>query len=123
MLVREELTAFLGHSSERFDLIVAADVLIYFGDLTWVLALAAAALRPGGLLVFSTELLKGDGYRILSTGRFAHSPGYVQTAAAPGLKQELCTETTLRLDTSARVAGYLFAFRRTRGSPPQPASS
>ncbi len=123
VLVRDELTAFLGQSSERFDLIVAADVLIYFGDLTCVLALAAAALRPGGLLVFSTELLKGDGYRILSTGRFAHSPGYVQTAAAPGLKQELCAETTLRLDTSARVAGYLFAFRRTRSSPPQPASS
>ncbi|HXN32537.1 MAG TPA: methyltransferase domain-containing protein [Polyangiaceae bacterium] len=111
-LFREELTTFLGHSPERFDLIVAADVLIYFGDLTEVLALAAAAIRPGGHLVFSTELLRGDGYRILPTGRFAHSPGYVQAAAAPRFAQERCVETTLRLDTSVRVPGHLFAFRR-----------
>jgi len=111
-LVREELTTFLGRSPAEFDLVVAADVLIYFGDLTEVLALAAAAMRPGGLLVFSTELLRGDGYRLRPTGRFAHSPGYVQAAAAPCFVQERCVETTLRLDTSARVPGTLFALRR-----------
>lgn len=112
VLVREELIAFLERSAARFDLIVAADVFIYFGDLTEFLAAASAALRPSGLLVFSTELLKGGGYRILSTGRFAHAREYVQAAAAPHFVQEFCSDTTLRLDTSARVAGNLFAFRR-----------
>jgi len=112
-LVREELTVFLGRAAARFDLVVAADVLIYFGDLSAFFALAANALRPGGLLAFSTELLKGDGYRILSTGRFAHAPRYVESTAAPYFVREVLTETTLRLDTSVRVAGNLFVFRRT----------
>lgn len=113
-LVREELTAFLARNPGRFDLIVAADVLIYFGELARLFALAASAIRPGGLLVFSTELLRGEGYVMRPTGRFAHAPGYVQAAAAPAFLREVCAETTLRLDTHARVPGHLFAFRRTR---------
>ena len=38
------------------DLLVAADVLIYLRDLADLFSAAAAALRPGGLFVFSTEL-------------------------------------------------------------------
>lgn len=112
-LVREELTVFLGRATARFELVVAADVLIYFGELAPFFALAANALRPGGLLAFSTELLKGEGYRILSTGRFAHASAYVESTAAPYFVREVLTETTLRLDTSLRVAGNLFALRRT----------
>ena len=32
-LVESELTEFLAHSSKAFDVIVAADTLVYFGDL------------------------------------------------------------------------------------------
>ena len=38
------------------DLIVAADVLLYMRDLTDLFVEVAAALRPGGLFAFSTEL-------------------------------------------------------------------
>ena len=41
------------------DLIVAADVLIYFGDLAPFMAAAHAALAPGGLLMATTETLRG----------------------------------------------------------------
>ena len=39
----------------RFDAIVAADVLLYFGELAPLLAAAAAALRPAGIFAFSIE--------------------------------------------------------------------
>jgi predicted TPR repeat methyltransferase len=112
VLVREELTAFLGDRRAAFDLLFAADVMIYFGDLRSLFAVAAAAIRPGGLLTFSTELLRGGDYRILPAGRFAHSPEYVRAAAGPRFAQEVCIETTLRLETDGRVPGHLFALRR-----------
>ncbi len=52
-LVCEELAAFLRRSAGQFDLIVAADLMIYFGDLEPLFNAAAAALRSGGLFAFS----------------------------------------------------------------------
>ena len=40
-----------------FDVIVSADTLVYFGALEEVVAAAAKALRPGGVLVFTVEEL------------------------------------------------------------------
>src|SRR6266567_7697824 len=54
-LIKVELTDYLRDNSEAFDLIVSADALVYFGDLTGVIAGFARALRPNGLLVFTLE--------------------------------------------------------------------
>jgi predicted TPR repeat methyltransferase len=121
-LVRDELTAFLARSAGSFDLIVAADVLIYFGDLARIFGVAAIAMRHGGLLAVSTELLAEpshgpSGYRVLPSGRFAHHPAYVVAAAGPAFIPELCVQTTLRLDADQRVAGSLFLFRRMHARP------
>src|ERR1700730_12972755 len=51
----EELTAYAARCGERFDVIAAADVFCYFGDLRAPLSLVARLLRPGGWLVFSLE--------------------------------------------------------------------
>jgi predicted TPR repeat methyltransferase len=54
-VTRAELTAYLRDHHEAFDLIVSADTLVYFGDLTGVVAAATQALRPEGLFVFTLE--------------------------------------------------------------------
>ena len=45
-LVKEELTTYLLASHERFDVVVSADTLIYFGTLDQAVSAAAGALRP-----------------------------------------------------------------------------
>jgi predicted TPR repeat methyltransferase/Flp pilus assembly protein TadD len=111
-LVCEEISAFLSRSRGCFDLLVAADVLIYFGDLVPVLSAAACALRPGGLLAFSTELSTSADHRLQPSGRFAHTPAYVRSASGKSFAEHACVETTIRLEATERVRGNLFVFRR-----------
>ena len=108
----EELTSFLDHSVAQFDLVVATDVFIYFGDLAPVMAEAAKAIRPGGLLAFSTENGSSSGYRLLPSGRFAHASAYIQFLAKEQFVCELCAETTIRLEANQRLGGSLFLLRR-----------
>lgn len=65
-----------------FDLVMAADVFIYIGDLEEVFAGVRRVLRPGGLFAFSVEACAEDSYRLLETGRYAQSPGYIAALAA-----------------------------------------
>ena len=111
-LVCEDIVKFLGHSQRAFDLIVAADVLIYFGDLAPLMASAAYALRQGGLFAFSTESHDGDGFQLLPSGRFSQAPDYVQRSACPEFSLVTSMPTTIRLEATQRVPGRLFLFRR-----------
>ncbi|MDQ3831821.1 MAG: tetratricopeptide repeat protein, partial [Candidatus Tectomicrobia bacterium] len=54
-LVVDELTVYLSQHRAAFDLVVSADTLCYFGDLTAVVSAAAASLRPTGRLGFTLE--------------------------------------------------------------------
>ncbi|MDX1655401.1 MAG: tetratricopeptide repeat protein, partial [Candidatus Competibacteraceae bacterium] len=59
-LEEAELTAFIAADPARWDAIVSADTLCYFGALEEVIAAAASALRPGGLLIFTVERAEED---------------------------------------------------------------
>jgi predicted TPR repeat methyltransferase len=111
-LVCEELTAFLNRSPGLFDLVVAADVIIYIGDLVPIFAAAATAIRAGGLFAFSTELWAGEKYRLQPSGRFSHPPGYVRSAAGSAFVENVCVETMIRLEAGMPTRGNLFVFQR-----------
>jgi predicted TPR repeat methyltransferase len=111
-LICEDLTAYLQRSQARFDLVVAADVMIYLGDLTSFFAAAGYALRSGGLLAFSTEVLAEGAYQLLPSGRFAHSEAYIRSLATAGFEEQAFLTTTIRWEADARVPGQVFVFRR-----------
>ena len=64
-----------------FDLIVAADSLVYVGDLAPLFAALGTALTADGLFAFSVETFEGDGFSLEPTMRFAHGRSYVETHA------------------------------------------
>jgi predicted TPR repeat methyltransferase len=78
-----EVLDHLGAVAAGYDLIVAADLVIYFGDLAPLLQAAHRALAPGGLLALSAETVPGQGWALLPSGRFAHSEAYLDSLAAP----------------------------------------
>jgi predicted TPR repeat methyltransferase len=110
-LVKGELTEYLQDNREAFDLIVSADTLVYFGGLEDVLAAAAGALRPDGLLIFTLEhAVGGDAtldYRLELHGRYSHSRGYVERLlTGAGLVPEIA-QAELRMESGAPVAGLV----------------
>lgn len=108
-LVRSEAVDFLKQHPASFDLIVAADVLIYFGDLTALFAAAAEALVPGGLLAVSTELGE-TGWKLLPTARYAHGDDYI--ASARGFQIVARHEIALRRETTSMTVGCLYVLER-----------
>nr|WP_246500831.1 tetratricopeptide repeat protein [Azospirillum rugosum] len=108
-LAEAELGAFLSAHPGAFDLIVAADVLCYFGALDTVLAQAAAALRPGGRLAFTVERLDAaQPHRVSPHGRYAHAEGYVRGCLdAAGLSMARLSRDTLRFESGEPVDGLV----------------
>jgi len=109
-LAVSELTAFLDRHRERFDMVVAADVVIYFGDLAPLLAAARHALRPGGILAFSVETIAEDaaGFVIRPSGHYKHTPRYVtDTVGRAGLTLRRAVVNSLRLEEGQKAEGLM----------------
>jgi len=63
------------------DLIVAADTLVYLGDLEPLIKNCHYALKPGGLLAFTVEQTEVAPYLLQKTARFAHDQKYIEELA------------------------------------------
>ena len=78
-----EIGAFVGGSPESaFDLVLAADVFIYSGDIGAIYEGVARCLRDGGLFAFSVESCTGEDWKLLRAGRYAQSNDYLRRLAA-----------------------------------------
>lgn len=99
-LTRAEIAAYLNDRPGRFDLLIAADVLIYVGDSASLFEAAARALKPGGYFTFTTERLEdGDGLRLKLNGRYGHSRTYIEGLARDhGLTIAACDHISVRLE-------------------------
>jgi predicted TPR repeat methyltransferase len=103
-LVKSEAVTYLEATPSRFDLVFAADSLIYFGDLDPLLRAAASAMVHGGLFVFSVEVAAGDSFTLQPSGRFAHSLGYLKATATDFVILET-VESAIRLEAGRPVSG------------------
>ncbi len=108
-----ELVAHLQDNPRHFDVLICADTLCYFGELQQALTAAAAALKPGGHLVFTVEgstAADGAPYSLQPHGRYAHHRGYVKRLLAQvGLRELTLREEQLRMEGGQPVMGWLVA--------------
>ena len=110
-----DLLTFLDGEMRRFPLILAGDVLCYFGSLTPLLHAVQPRLTPGGRFVFTVECLAPgeEAVRLGRMGRYAHSKAHVTAAASDaGLEIVSLNEETLRLDGSVPVHGFVAVLER-----------
>ncbi|EFH09444.1 MFS transporter [Teichococcus cervicalis] len=108
-----DLLDFLPTRAASYDLIAAADVLNYLGDLGPALAAIATALRPGGLAAFSVETGDVSPYALGEGLRYRHALPHLRgLCAAAGLGLLAGQESVLRQERGHDVAGALLLLRR-----------
>ncbi len=110
-LIKAEALAFLETCGRRYDLIFAADVLIYFGAMDALFEQVRAGLMPGGLFAFSVETATEGTYTVLPSGRFAHNPAYIEHLAR-GFTVVAWEPGVVRLEAQRPVAGLFVVLRR-----------
>jgi predicted TPR repeat methyltransferase len=113
-LVQDELLRYLdAQPASGVDLVLALDVFIYVGALERVVPEIARVLRPGGRVLFSVETVEGSGFSLAPSGRFQHSPAYVEaTACANGLQLTAMRDFDVREELGRGIAARMFLFEK-----------
>lgn len=95
-----------------FDLIVAADVLVYLGDLTKLFAAVRGRLKPGGLWLFTTEKSDAADFGLGEKRRYRHSEAYLRALAEThGFDVASLVECVTRYEAGVAVPSWAAAFR------------
>lgn len=127
-----EILEYLNNTvSSPFNFIIAADVLVYFGDLSALFKGVVRHLVWGGYFSFTIEMTEPDqmnsemkhemknettdkqDFCLQTTGRFAHSAAYIQTLAKDNDMQiELMEKVILRKNAEVDISGGLYILKR-----------
>jgi predicted TPR repeat methyltransferase len=123
-LRESDIVAYLTAHLRRWPLIVAADVLCYFGALDTLLGLVRQRLEPNGWFIFSVEQMLRDHDGVVSSdgnwalqrqGRYAHADHYVYEAVcAAGFRVIRMDRPIIRQEAGTDVPGLLLTIERTR---------
>lgn len=114
---RDLLTHLRRQQPSSFDLLIAADVLVYVHPLEPVFREVRRVLEPGGYFLFSVEAVlpeeAEEGFLERDSERFAHSRPYLCGLAA-GFEL-ICVEgVALRLEDGMPLAGDVYVFCRAK---------
>lgn len=108
-LHKAEINEFLKEREGEFDLLAAADSLIYSGDLKDFFENSRRALKKDGFSVFSLESVPGMAYELGESGRYRHSEEYVRKVATEfSFNIKVAERTKLRKEFGNWVEGIIF---------------
>lgn len=96
---------------QNLNLIIAADVFSYIGDLSEIFKVATQQLSDDGLFIFTIEAYAGQqNYCLQKTARYAHNLNYIkELAAANHFIIKSADSVVLRYNKKQPVHGYLIA--------------
>ena len=112
-LTAGEISTHLMGLPHQYDVLIAGDVLAYFGRLSGLFRGVARAAREGALFAFSVESQRRSGYRLTPSGRYTHGRRYItRLAAAAGLREVSVTREQLRYEYGEPVMGDIWVFEK-----------
>lgn len=118
------IVEFLADQTAAYDLILAADVFVYIGDLSETFFQVSKALAPAGLFAFSVEANSGDSWMLGPTRRYSHGLPYLkQLAAAHNLAEKTVRPVVLRVDNGEDVHGLVVVLEKNSSNVEIPAPS
>jgi predicted TPR repeat methyltransferase len=112
-LIVGDIEAAAADSGARYDLVLAADTLVYLGDLGPVLAATARHLQPQGFFLFTVEKKEGEGFELGPKRRWRHSQAYLRgQALLAGFDVAGLVACAPRHEANLPVEGFAAAFAR-----------
>ena len=112
-LVLADAEEFLAGHPAAFHLVLAGDVLVYFGELEALIAAAHSALLPQGYFAFNVEINPREDFALTPSGRFTHHQSYLKKLADQlGFEVVIMAPDALRRQQDQSVQGYLCLWRR-----------
>ena len=105
----DDMTAALERQPDASaDLVLAADAMVYVGELAGVLEQVERMLAPGGLVAFTVETHDGDGVIMGNGLRYAHSADYIRgVLASAGLALMSLEPASARTEDQVPVRGLV----------------
>jgi predicted O-linked N-acetylglucosamine transferase (SPINDLY family)/SAM-dependent methyltransferase len=125
------LEALQSEPAASFDVVLAADVLVYVGRLESIVAEVRRVLRPDGIFAFSVEQPESRSqsgtsgphdYEVSVTGRYAHSIDYLQRLSTSvhftiGRQVECSLRTEQGRPVAGMIAAWIASPQPTAGKP------
>lgn len=72
-----DIDHFINNTTSKYDLVIAADVFIYVGNIRLLVKDIYDTMNFDGYFIFSIELSDSDDYFLQNTGRYAHSESHI----------------------------------------------
>jgi predicted TPR repeat methyltransferase len=113
-----DLMQYLSDNTETFDLVLATDVLVYFGNLRPLFQAVHGNTAIGAYFLFSLEAGETEDFVLRTTGRYAHARDYIHRLAGEAGFRVACDEdTVIRMENGQPIPGINFILQK---SPPSP---
>ena len=108
-----EIAAWLAELGRQYDLILAADTVVYLGDLAPLFSAVRNRLDEGGSFLFTAESKQGDGFELGPKRRWRHSESYLRAQAeGAGLRIAGLMPCVPRTEAGEPVAGWAVAMTK-----------
>jgi predicted TPR repeat methyltransferase len=108
-----DLETALSAPGPAYDLILAADTLVYLGNLETVFGAAHARLAPDGFFLFTVEKAAGERFELGPKRRWRHGEGYLRDLAGrAGFQVAGFVAATPRHEAGHPVDGFAVALGR-----------
>lgn len=114
-LICQDIIEHLECQKSSYDLIVAADVFTYIGDMEKLFSALAYSLKKNGRIVFtvSENSINDSDWFLHASGRFLHSIKYVENLLEKnGFLEEKISREKLRNEGDSEVFGYVISAQK-----------
>jgi len=110
-LIAGDIVEKLNLSKEKYDLFIALDVFIYIGEITSMLNVVKKCANKNSFFIFSIETLKGEGYSLLKSSRYAHSDSYILEVASNDFELVDSQNVKLRKEGNNWIDGKMYILK------------
>ena len=110
-LIVGDIVEILNSSKDKYDLLIALDVLIYIGEVKALFKAVRSRCNINAFFIFSVETKIGDGYSLLKTARYSHSESYILNSASEDFNLIESQEVKLRKENEGWILGKIYIFQ------------